>query len=222
MTQGVRGERRRIEGLARALGLLQALLRALGGAGWPPRRVHLLGFSQGGTVALELARRWEGPEGLGSCIAISAALLPESLLAEEEAEAGGAAAAAAGGGGPAPRAAPAPDGTPVLITRGTADTVLPRGEVLHTAEALRARHGLAVEVEEVAGKGHAMVAGTTETRALMALWARRLAARPAASGGLRGERESAAGGCASAHHHHVLPLPSKAALPLFCTAPLSA
>jgi SAM-dependent methyltransferase len=52
--------------------------------------------------------------------------------------------------------------------------------------------------------------------------ARRRAARPAASGGLRGERESAAGGCASAHHHHVLPLPSKAALPLFCTVPLSA
>ena len=35
--------------------LLQGLLKGLVRAGWPRRRVHLFGFSQGGTAALDLA-----------------------------------------------------------------------------------------------------------------------------------------------------------------------
>ena len=41
--------------------------------------IHLLGFSQGGTVALMLSRLFRGEQKLGSCAAISAALLPETL-----------------------------------------------------------------------------------------------------------------------------------------------
>jgi len=49
------GERRRVDGLERARRLLRAALRGLGEAGWPRPRVHLFGFAQGGTVALDAA-----------------------------------------------------------------------------------------------------------------------------------------------------------------------
>lgn len=52
------GEARRLRSLEGTLDSLQRLLRALSQhCGWAPGRVHLLGFSQGGTTALELALR---------------------------------------------------------------------------------------------------------------------------------------------------------------------
>jgi surfactin synthase thioesterase subunit len=61
------GEKRRLESLAATLQLLQQqLLPALSRAGgWQPDQVQLLGFSQGGTVVLELARRCRGSQRLG-------------------------------------------------------------------------------------------------------------------------------------------------------------
>jgi surfactin synthase thioesterase subunit len=61
------GEKRRLDSLAATLQLLQQqLLPALSAAGgWQPDQVQLLGFSQGGTVALELARRCRGSQRLG-------------------------------------------------------------------------------------------------------------------------------------------------------------
>lgn len=44
-----------MEGLARTRKLLEGLLQGLARAGWPRRRIHLFGFSQGGTAALDLA-----------------------------------------------------------------------------------------------------------------------------------------------------------------------
>ena len=44
-----------MEGLARTRKLLEGLLKGLTRAGWPRRRIHLFGFSQGGTAALDLA-----------------------------------------------------------------------------------------------------------------------------------------------------------------------
>lgn len=44
-----------MEGLARTRELLEGVLEGLARAGWPRRRVHLFGFSQGGTIALDLA-----------------------------------------------------------------------------------------------------------------------------------------------------------------------
>ena len=44
-----------MDGLARTRALLEGALKGLARAGWPRRRVHLFGFSQGGTAALDLA-----------------------------------------------------------------------------------------------------------------------------------------------------------------------
>lgn len=67
MLQGVAGEARRIESLAATLVLMQQLLfealPAVGG--WQPGQMQLLGFSQGGCVALELARMCKGSRQLG-------------------------------------------------------------------------------------------------------------------------------------------------------------
>lgn len=61
------GERRRAESLATALQAMQQLLfdvlPAVGG--WWPGQIQLLGFSQGGCVALELARCCKGDRQLG-------------------------------------------------------------------------------------------------------------------------------------------------------------
>ena len=55
VAQAAPGERRRVQGLERTRALLQRTLHGLQQAGWPPRRVHLFGFSQGGTAVLDLA-----------------------------------------------------------------------------------------------------------------------------------------------------------------------
>ena len=73
---------------------------------------HCLPSLQGGTVALGLARQQQAAgQPLGSCVAVSAALLPEQVAqglgAGSKSSSGG--ANAAGGG------------TPILITHGTAD-----------------------------------------------------------------------------------------------------
>lgn len=61
------GDRRRVESLAAALQAMQQLLfdvlPAVGG--WRPGQIQLLGFSQGGCVALELARCCKGDRQLG-------------------------------------------------------------------------------------------------------------------------------------------------------------
>ena len=44
-----------MDGLARTRVLLKGVLKGLARAGWPRHRVHLFGFSQGGTAALDLA-----------------------------------------------------------------------------------------------------------------------------------------------------------------------
>jgi predicted esterase len=61
------GEKRRLNSLASTLQLLQQqLLPALSAAGgWQPDQIQLLGFSQGGAVALELARHCKGSQRLG-------------------------------------------------------------------------------------------------------------------------------------------------------------
>ncbi|KAK3280976.1 hypothetical protein CYMTET_11208, partial [Cymbomonas tetramitiformis] len=63
LIQGVRGERRRLQSLEPTIALLQQLLQVLHEqGGWPYKRIHLFGFSQGGTVVLELVRRYSCPQ----------------------------------------------------------------------------------------------------------------------------------------------------------------
>lgn len=96
--------------LRQAVAALQALLASLRRAcGYEAHKVHLLGFSQGGTVALELARQQQAAgQPLGSCVAVSAALLPEQL-------------AQGGGAGGERRSPGGGHATDVLITHGSAD-----------------------------------------------------------------------------------------------------
>ncbi|KAK9825643.1 hypothetical protein WJX81_003864 [Elliptochloris bilobata] len=167
------GERRRVQGLERTRALLQAFLDGLDKAGWPRRRVHLFGFSQGGTVALDLALHSRGAQRRGGCIAVSAALLEETLAAAQ-------APAPSPAAGREPRGSAAA-GTPVLMTYGQRDVQL-KPAVLATARVLR-QAGCSVEVHAVTDKAGGMVAGAEEMRVLMAFWAHTLSRRPAAGTG---------------------------------------
>jgi hypothetical protein len=159
------GERRRARSLAETAALLLPLLAALAGeapgaspgggaagggggesggdgAARPPRRrVHLLGYSQGGCVALEVARllcpRGGGggggpPPWLGSVVSVAGPLLEEGLGEMEEEQrrrqAGG--HDAAGREGDAAGAAAAGGrAVPVLVTWGDRDEAVPRSAV---------------------------------------------------------------------------------------------
>ncbi|KAF8060498.1 histidine--tRNA ligase [Scenedesmus sp. PABB004] len=164
------GDTRRLHSLAATVSLVrQQLLPALSAAGgWAPEQLQLLGFSQGGTVALELARACRGAAcRLGGVVAVSAALLEEAL---DQPGSGGGGDDAGGGGG----------GCDALITHGDADAVVPRPLVSRSVAALAAA-GCAARLVPVPGKGHGMIGGEAEIRAVMEFWGARLRARPVAA-----------------------------------------
>lgn len=78
--------KQRIAGLESVCTSLRALIvqHLFEKGAWHPSQCHVLGFSQGGTVALELTRFLEPGLGLGSCVAVSAGLLPEWLHAHSK------------------------------------------------------------------------------------------------------------------------------------------
>ena len=157
------GDRRRAESLLHTRKALDALLDRLtdvASGGWPNARVHVFGFSDGGTVALETsAKRVGAARRLGGCATVAAAMLPERV------------ADAANAFPPSPRAP-----TPVALTCGDGDEVVTRASVEETARTLRARNpGAVADVFVGAGKKtHAMVSGEAETRFLMRFWSRTL------------------------------------------------
>ena len=123
--------------------------------GWPSTSVHLFGFSDGGTVAIEIGVARVGQRRLGGCVTVSAALLPEnvkraSILYPPEARAP----------------------TPFALTCGVFDTVVPRTAVEETARVLLSRNpGAVAETFVCLEKNtHATVNGEDETRFLMRFW----------------------------------------------------
>lgn len=73
--------------------------------------------------------------------------------------------------------------TPVLVTHGTADGVLPRRLVERSVQFMRSAPGIGeVELVSVPGKKHGMVQSEGEMRELMAFWSRHLGRRPVGQG----------------------------------------
>jgi len=138
--------------------LLQTLIRNLHEkGGWPLSRIHLLGYSQGGTLALHLAILFRGEKVLGSCVSISGAANVVCLEATGHATAGLA--------------------TPVMITHGDRDLNVSRADIERSLSGLR-KAGSDAGLYSVAGKGHAMIGSEAEMRAIMAFWAKHLKAGP--------------------------------------------
>ena len=133
----------------------RGLLRMRDARGWSLDRVHVFGFSDGGTVALDLATQMVGADSrLGSCAAAYASLL------EPDRES---------------RYGPCADApTPVLLLGGARDEEAPMGRVRATAAALERRnHGCGAQVCEF-DKTHSMISSEPETRALMTFWGKTL------------------------------------------------
>ena len=129
---------------------------------WHPSRVHLFGFSDGGTAALHLAATRTGARRLGGVAAVHAAFLPEILRDPSLVRARF----------PPDAAAP----TPLVLLCGERDDVVPPRDVRETARIARERHpGCAADVWETPGKRHGMIASEAETRRLMAFWGMTLA-----------------------------------------------
>ena len=152
-TEGERREQLR----ASSSRVRDALLKLRDEFGWDLNRVHLLGFSDGGTVALDVAARMTGRERLGSCVASCAALLTEDATYDACDEAP----------------------TPVMLLAGSKDDVVPVEAVRRAAEALRRRNPACGAEVKVFDKSHRAVASEPETRALMEFWSERLHARRA-------------------------------------------
>ena len=154
------GDFRRAASLRQTRKALDALIDRLTNTaegGWPSARVHVFGFSDGGTVALETSAARVGAARLGGCAVVAAAILPERV-------------ADAANAFPPEQRAP----TPVVLTCGEHDEVVTRASVEETARTLRARNPNAVADDavfvRVGKKTHAVVSGEPETRFLMRFW----------------------------------------------------
>ena len=135
---------------------------------WHPSRVHLFGFSDGGTVALHVAATRTGARRLGGVAVVHAAFLPEILRDPSRIRERF----------PPDPAAP----TPMVLLCGERDDVVPPRDVRETRRVARERNpGCAADVWEAPGKRHAMIASEAETRRLMAFWGMTLARRTEAS-----------------------------------------
>jgi len=166
LIEGRQGEERRVRSMQSTVDALEQLLMHLNVyCGWDFRKLHLFGFSQGGTVAMALARRCAAAQGkvLGSCVAIASGLLEEQLYVESL--------------NGVKRKSVTKDKLPVLLLHGDKDAVVSRRRVEET-EALLKSEGMEVKMHSIPGKGHTMLNSETETRIVMEFWANNLSNRP--------------------------------------------
>jgi phospholipase/carboxylesterase len=141
-------------GIRRSRALLADFIAGRVSAGRDPRRIGLLGFSQGCLMAFDVG--WRYPQGLGALVGISGYIHePETLLAE------------LGPGAPS---------VPALFTHGRQDPVVPMIPVRGQAERLKSA-GLDLEWREF-DKPHT-VAGEAEIGLVRGFLARHLGPTPA-------------------------------------------
>ncbi|KAL6780805.1 hypothetical protein ACKKBG_A08535 [Auxenochlorella protothecoides x Auxenochlorella symbiontica] len=165
--------KQRIAGLESVCTSLRALIvRHLFEKGaWHPSQCHVLGFSQGGTVALELTRLLEPGLGLGSCVAVSAGLLPEWLHAHSKSTEV-----------PRERSEQGEGVSRVMLTYDPCDHVVPEREVLATKAYLESRPGrYEVQARPFSGRGHKFWASREEGLAIVEFWSQALSWRPPGS-----------------------------------------
>lgn len=120
--------------LASALRLVARLVAEAGDAGIPPERVAVLGFSQGGCLALEFAAR--NPRRYGAVVGLSAGLIGERIAPEDYSG--------------------SLDGTPVFIGCSDVDPFIPLERVEQSA-AIMKQLGGAVTQRTYPGAPHTIV-----------------------------------------------------------------
>jgi phospholipase/carboxylesterase/glyoxalase family protein len=125
--------------LASALALVARLIASAGAGGIPPERVAILGFSQGGCLALEFAAR--NPRRYGAVIGLSAGLIGDRIGPEKYSG--------------------SLDGTPVFIGCSDVDPFIPPLRVRQSAEIMR-RLGGEVTERVYPGAGHTIVTDEVE------------------------------------------------------------
>ncbi|KAI8827095.1 Alpha/Beta hydrolase protein [Fimicolochytrium jonesii] len=125
---------------------------------WHAKNVFLLGFSQGGAAAVDLALL-NGSVVLGGVVSISGLPSPESYPHQNTLK---------------------PNlGLKILVTHGSADETLPKSEWKARAAFVRNLVGTngELKVHEVAGKGHGMPTTETEMREIMKFFGANLGLR---------------------------------------------
>jgi phospholipase/carboxylesterase len=121
--------------LSSALSAVARVIDGVGGAGIPAERVAILGFSQGGCLALEFAAR--NPRRYGGVIALSAGLIGDAVAAENYSG--------------------SLDGTPVFIGCSDVDPFIPLARVKESAATMLAL-GASVTERIYPSAGHTIVA----------------------------------------------------------------
>lgn len=171
-----RQELRRLRSLQRSRRLLSEVLEALMEAGaWRAEEIFLLGYGQGGTLALEMllppggagAASWAGR--LGGVLAVASELLPERRWQLERS-----------GGGPSPQAPESGvEGTGVLMINGGRDELVPLASAEASANLLRgalAGGKGSARLEAIPQRGGEMLRGgcAEEMQLVMEFFAERL------------------------------------------------
>ena len=179
LISGRQGEERRIRSMHSTVDALEQLISNLNVyCGWGSRKMHVFGFSQGGTVAMELTRRCAAQgKNLGSCVAIASGLLEEQLCDDS------------GENNNGRNTNKDTISVPVLLLHGDKDTVVSKERVKAT-EALLKSNGMEIELHTIPGKWHSMLASEAEAKVLMEFWAKHLSNRPVEDGGEAGGDEA--------------------------------
>ena len=117
--------------------------------GWARRDVYLLGFSQGGTVALDIALNLSHPTALGGVVSVSGAPFPHHIATPPRAQ----------------------ESTPTLVTLGTRDDRVPLRDTIAAMVRLQQQHPDATKGwgSKTFPRGHCMINSEQETRAVMEL-----------------------------------------------------